>query len=47
MISAELSEELKIILEQDYGIILTPEEANKIGSAWVEYFDLLATGLIN
>lgn len=42
MVSKGLLEELKVILKEDYGQDLTPEQVFEIGNTLVGYFDLLA-----
>lgn len=41
MLSKELLNELKGILEEDYGLKLTIEEVTEVASVLVSYFDLL------
>lgn len=41
MLSKELLNELKTILEEDYGLRLTIDEVQEIAAVWVGYFDLL------
>lgn len=41
MISQELLIELKLILKEDFGLVLTIEEVKEIGTSYVDFFDLL------
>ena len=41
MISQELLNELKLILKEDYGQDLTPEQVFGVGNTLTRYFDLL------
>ena len=42
MISKELLDELKIILKEEYGENLEPQEVSNAGNTLVNYFNLLA-----
>ena len=42
MVSKQLLQELKIIIEEEYGEILTDEQVYAIGSGLVRYWDLLS-----
>lgn len=42
MLSVELLQELKLILKEDYGVELPPDELSEFGSALVAYQELLA-----
>lgn len=41
MISQELLTELKLILKEDFGLTLSMDEIKEIGTAYVDFFDLL------
>ena len=41
MLSQALLEELKVILKEDYGQDLTPEQVFGVGNTLTRYFDLL------
>ena len=42
MLSQALLDELRLILKEDYGQDLTPEQVFEVGNTLVGYFDLLA-----
>ncbi len=41
MVSQQLLQELKTIIEEDYGVSLTPSELSEIGNSLVMFFELL------
>lgn len=42
MVSSQLVEELQMIIKQDYGVELLPQEVSEIANTLVGFFDLLA-----
>ena len=41
MVSQALLNELKQIILEDYGVLLTPEEISEVGNTLVQFFELL------
>jgi len=41
MVSQKLLDELKQIIFEDYGVLLTAEEISEIGNSLVQFFELL------
>jgi hypothetical protein len=41
MISPELTNELQLILKEDYNIDLPTESVKEIGNSWVSYFNII------
>jgi len=41
MVSQQLLDELKVIIKEDYGITLKPEELSDVANQLVNFFDLL------
>lgn len=41
MISKDAALQLKVILEEDFDIAVTLEEATSLATLWIGYFDLL------
>mgnify|MGYP001567015453 FL=1 len=42
MVSAELVEELRMIIKEDYQLDLEPQEASDVANTLVSFFELLA-----
>ena len=41
MVSKKLLDELKQIVLEDYGVLLTAEEVSEIGNSLIQFFELL------
>lgn len=41
MVSKQLLEELRMIIKEDYGVELQPQDLSEVGNSLVEYFELL------
>lgn len=41
MVSQQLLQELKLIIQEDYGVVLQPQEVSEIGNSLVQFFSML------